>query len=73
MANPLPGSRNVRRRRQTIFQKCYELSLFGVDVWIVVCAGGRNHVFKSSSDRQLFDALDNQVVCLERRGLYRTL
>lgn len=57
----IPGLRNVSRRRETIFRKCSELSQFGVDVWVVICAGARSSVFRSS-ESELFGSLDRQIV-----------
>ncbi|KAI2978660.1 hypothetical protein CBS147482_10530 [Aspergillus niger] len=55
------GVRNVSRRRETIFRKCHELSKFGVGVWVVICTGARDTMFKSSNTA-LFEQLDRQMV-----------
>ncbi|KAI2956398.1 hypothetical protein CBS147352_11031 [Aspergillus niger] len=57
----IPGVRNVARRRETIFRKCHELSKFGVGVWVVICTGARDTMFKSSNTA-LFEQLDREMV-----------
>lgn len=59
----IPGVRNVARRRETIFRKCHELSKFGVGVWVVICTGARDTMFKSSNTA-LFEQLDREMVCM---------
>ncbi|RAQ75710.1 hypothetical protein COH21_012118 [Aspergillus flavus] len=68
----IPGLRNVSRRRETIFRKCSELSQFGVDVWVVICAGARSSVFRSS-ESELFGSLDRQIMRASHRPTWKGL
>ncbi|GLA18172.1 hypothetical protein AnigIFM62618_005327 [Aspergillus niger] len=66
----IPGVRNVSRRRETIFRKCHELSKFGVGVWVVICTGARDIMFKSSNTA-LFEQLDRQMIRASRRPVWK--
>lgn len=59
--------RDVARRQKAVFEKCQELSRFGLDIWVVVvCSGKGRRVFKSS-ERRFFRDLDRQVAGFKRR------
>ncbi|RDK41061.1 hypothetical protein M752DRAFT_319837 [Aspergillus phoenicis ATCC 13157] len=66
----IPGVRNVARRRETIFRKCHELSKFGVGIWVVICTGARDTMFKSSNTA-LFEQLDRQLIRVSRRPVWK--
>lgn len=57
--------RNVARRQKAVFEKCQELSRFGLDIWVVICSGDGRRVFKSS-ERGFFRDLDRQVAGFKR-------
>lgn len=59
------SGRNVARRQKAVFEKCQELSRFGLDIWVVVCSGEERRVFKTS-ERRFFRDLDRQVAGFKR-------